>query len=292
MRRGQHWLLLVWWRQRILRRRKGKEVGRDPIEVTHIHPFEFLVSAHGVSKRLAEEGREDTYSSRPNSRRFTIPFSLAFHTPYTTSCTFSTKSACEYPASRNGMSGGSHWASGDSARCGGQLWTRTCTNNNQSRCQMKQTRHKTHHIARQQTAGISPRTAIRPAPKHNHTALVLRVAENVMQRHSKTVQVANVQRTEIMVERVIQQGVVDSEVHRLQARRVDDGTLTPLVRGPGDVRWDMLRRGLVWIGDRSWWEGRVGCGWGGVGRKIKAVWRGLAMESRTVERRTHLRCTQ
>lgn len=81
-----------------------------------------------------------------------------------------------------------------------------------------------------------------------------------------------------MVERVIQQSVIDGEVHRLQAGRVDDGTLTPLVRGPGDVRWDMLRGGLVWIGDRSWWEGRAGCGRGGVGRKIKAIWERVSNE--------------
>lgn len=162
MRRGQHWLLLVWWRQRILRRRKGKEIGRDPIEITHIHPFEFLVSARGVSKWLAEEGREDTYSSRPNSRRFTIPFSLAFHTPYTTSCTFRTKSACEYPASRNGMSGGSHWASGDSARCGGQLWTRTCTK--------QQSESVPNKTDKAQNAPYSTPTNSRHFPSHGHPA--------------------------------------------------------------------------------------------------------------------------
>lgn len=123
---GQHRLLLVRRRQRELRGREGEEVGRDPIEVPHVYPLEFLVPRCDISKRkrMAEDV-EDTYSSKPNSRKFTIPFSLAFHTPYTTSCTFSTKSACEYPASRNGMSGGSHWARGDSAKCGGQLWTKT-----------------------------------------------------------------------------------------------------------------------------------------------------------------------
>lgn len=191
-----------------------------------------------------------------------MPFSLAFHTPYTTSCTFNTKSACEYPASRNGMSGGSHWASGDSAKCGGQLWTRTYTRSNQSRRQMQQRqKHKTHHIACQQAAGISPRAAIWPAPKHNNAALVFRVAENVVQRHGKTVQVANVKWAEIVVERVVQQGIIDGEVHGLQARRVYNGALAPLVRGPGDMRWNVLRGGLVRVGDCGWWEGRTRCGW-------------------------------
>lgn len=77
---------------------------------------------------------------------------------------------------------------------------------------------RTHHIARQQAACISPRTAIGPAPKHNDTALVLRVAQDIVQRHGEAVQMTDVQRAKIVVERVVQQGIIDGEVHGLQTR--------------------------------------------------------------------------
>lgn len=77
---------------------------------------------------------------------------------------------------------------------------------------------RTHHIARQQAASISPRAAIGPAPKHNNTALVFWVAQDIVQRHGEAVQMANVQRAKIMVERVVQKGVIDGEVHGLQSR--------------------------------------------------------------------------
>lgn len=52
------------------------------------------------------------------------------------------------------------------------------------------------------------------APENDSSLLVRRIAQNLVQLHSKTVEVADVQRPEIRMEGIVQKGLVDCEVYR------------------------------------------------------------------------------
>ena len=59
---------------------EGKELWREPIEVTHIYSLEPLVSVADISRRLWMR-QKNTYSSRLKSLSPHNPSSFAFHTP-------------------------------------------------------------------------------------------------------------------------------------------------------------------------------------------------------------------
>lgn len=136
----------------------------------------------------------------------------------------------------------------------------------------------THHIARQKTPCIASRPPIWPAPENNHPPLVLAISKNIVQRHGKPIQVPDVEWAEIVVESVVQQSVVNSEVDWLHPGRVYNAVLATLVGGPGNVGWDMLRGGLVGVRDGGRRERRSGCWRGSVGSQVKAVYSELARE--------------
>ena len=52
------------------------------------------------------------------------------------------------------------------------------------------------------------------APEDYCSLLIRWVAKNLVQLDSKAIQVANVERAEVAMESVVQQGLVDAEVHR------------------------------------------------------------------------------
>jgi hypothetical protein len=90
----------------VLRGGESKEVGGDPVEVTHVNSFKLLISAFHCQHQecdVENKQRVKSYSSRLKSRSPHRPCSLAFQTPYTTSWMFRIKSAWLYPASRKGM---------------------------------------------------------------------------------------------------------------------------------------------------------------------------------------------
>lgn len=87
-----------------------------------------------------------------------------------------------------------------------------------------------------------------------------------MKRDGEPVEVANVQWPKVVVEGVVQQGVIDGEVHGLQARRVGDTVLLPL-RGAATAC-----PGLVWSVEL------VGVGDGG-GRERRRRGRGRSIAS-------------
>lgn len=51
------------------------------------------------------------------------------------------------------------------------------------------------------------------APENNCAILVGGIPQDLVQLHGKSVEVSNVQRTKIAMERIVQQGLVDAEVH-------------------------------------------------------------------------------
>lgn len=52
------------------------------------------------------------------------------------------------------------------------------------------------------------------APKHYVSVLVFPVAENFVQLHREAVQMSNVQRSEVAVERIVDERLINAEVHR------------------------------------------------------------------------------
>ena len=85
-----------------------------------------------------------------------------------------------------------------------------------------------------------------------------------MEGNSKPVEMANVEWAKVVVECVVEQGVVYSEVDRLQARRVGDAVLLALRRASA-ARARLVGSGeLVGIGDGRRREGRRRSGGRGV----------------------------
>ena len=72
---------------------------------------------------------------------------------------------------------------------------------------------------------------IRQSPDYDAVALVRRVAKDLVQHHGKPVQMPDVQRSEVVVERVVEERVFDVEVDgRVLSRSDEDGLLHRLAR--------------------------------------------------------------
>jgi hypothetical protein len=80
-----------------------------------------------------------------------------------------------------------------------------------------------------------------------------------MQRDGETVQMADVQWAEIMMEGIVQERVVDREVHRFQPGRVDDLVRLALRGTTTTGSYHFGRDDLVRVRDHLRWEwGRGG----------------------------------
>ena len=101
---------------------------------------------------------------------------------------------------------------------------------------------------------LTPR--VRGAPEDNGPVLVLGRGEDVVEVEGEAVQVADVQRAEVVVEGVVEEAVVDGEVEGLLG--------PPRVAAP---RGRARRRGRVGVGEEG--VGRRGLR---VGGEVKAVW--------------------
>lgn len=100
------------------------------------------------------------------------------------------------------------------------------------------------------------------APENDRPAVAILLCEHVVQHHSETVQVTDVQRTEIRVECIVQQAVVDGEVYG--RRLIMDGLGSLLRSGRPLAGRSRL------LGSRVR-ERRVLVGLMGVGSEVKAV---------------------
>lgn len=101
---------------------------------------------------------------------------------------------------------------------------------------------------------LTPR--VRGAPEDNGPVLVLGRGQHVVEVEGEAVQVADVQRAEVVVEGVVEEAVVDGEV---------EGLLGP-PRLPAAPRGRARRRGRVGVGEEG--VGRRGLG---VGGEVEAV---------------------
>lgn len=105
------------------------------------------------------------------------------------------------------------------------------------------------------TSGVSS------APEHNGTILVLLSAEDIVELNRKAVEVANVQRTEVMVESVVEESVINGEVARRCSVGLERGRLN------SSLRTFPRGNGLLWVGENGIGRGRMD-----VRGKVETIW--------------------
>lgn len=71
-----------------------------------------------------------------------------------------------------------------------------------------------YHVAGYKAGRVGTAACVCFAMKHNWAITVRWVSEDLVEHHSEAVQVTNVERTEISMKGIVQEGVVDREVHR------------------------------------------------------------------------------
>lgn len=86
-------------------------------------------------------------------------------------------------------------------------------------------------ISSDKTSGIGTASWITPTPEHDLTVLILLGAHVIMKTDSESVQVANVERTEVQMELVIEKTIIDGE---------EDGP-SGLGRSGGFASWKLGR---------------------------------------------------
>jgi hypothetical protein len=69
------------------------------------------------------------------------------------------------------------------------------------------------HVASHQTCGVCTASRIGLAPKYDNAIAVRGVSEDFVEVHCESVQVANVQRTKVGVESIVEEGVINGEVY-------------------------------------------------------------------------------
>lgn len=80
--------------------------------------------------------------------------------------------------------------------------------------QMWRPRLDQNHVACDETRAVGTAPRVCFAVKHHSTIPICRISQNLMEVNCKSVQMSNVERTEVGMEGVVQQGIVDREVHR------------------------------------------------------------------------------
>ena len=106
---------------------------------------------------------------------------------------------------------------------------------------------------------------ISSAPEDNWSLLVLLGSQYVMELDSKAVQVADVERTKVMVESVVKERIVDSKVAGLRSRWFGERGSAGSESCRSLPRRD--RRRLLGVG--KW---RIGSGSDVVGSEVQAIW--------------------
>lgn len=115
------------------------------------------------------------------------------------------------------------------------------------------------HIARHQTSSVGTAPRISLAVKHHCAVTVGGISQNLVEMHGKTIEVSNVERTEVCMEGIVEQGVINSEIDRPLRRVSSWGLLAS--------RSFTRRLGLrCSIGER-----RVSIGGGIVGGEVQAI---------------------
>lgn len=117
------------------------------------------------------------------------------------------------------------------------------------------------HVASNKTCGIGTTPSVRLRVEHHWAITVGRVAQNLMEMDRKPVQMTYVEWTEVCMERVIKQGIIDREIHGA----------SPLPTG--GVRLGS-RRALAWrlrlLGRIREWSSRIRCVV--IRSQIKTIW--------------------
>ena len=74
------------------------------------------------------------------------------------------------------------------------------------------------HVACDQACSIGPAPRVCSAPEYHSSVIVGWIAENLMELHGESVEVTDMQRPEVVVESIVQEGIIDREVDRWRTR--------------------------------------------------------------------------
>ena len=71
------------------------------------------------------------------------------------------------------------------------------------------------HVASHQAGSVCSAPGICSAPEYHRSVIVRRITQDLVELDCESVQVADMQWTEVVVECIVQEGIIDSEVYRL-----------------------------------------------------------------------------
>jgi len=125
-----------------------------------------------------------------------------------------------------------------------------------------------HHVARYQACSICSTPWICPAPEYDSSIIVGWIAQDLVEDDGKPVQVTDVQRTEVGMERIVEEGVIDGEVHwgRAAGIRCSRSLL---------CSWRLLMRWSFCLG--RVWKGSILAGGMSVGCKVQTIYADIAL---------------
>lgn len=84
-----------------------------------------------------------------------------------------------------------------------------------------------HHVAGNQACSIGATSGVGLGVENNRTVAICGVAEDLVELDRKPVQMTDMQRAKVRMERVVQKGIVNGEVHRAVLLAPRRGWLSP-----------------------------------------------------------------
>jgi hypothetical protein len=179
----------------LLRRGEGEEVRCDPIEITHVDSLEFLISAITVRMEKSKQQEFDNILFKVEVAKATQ--TLLFGFPHTINDILNVQDEVRLAVPR--IAEGHVRRIGLRDRRKGEVgWPGL----NQD------------HVACHNAGSICAATGIGLAVENNRAVAVGRISQDLVEKHSEAVEMADVQRTEVGMECVVEKGVVNSEVDR------------------------------------------------------------------------------
>ena len=225
----------------VLRGGESEEVGCNPVEVTHINTFKFLIP---ISKLAAVEinvnQRNILFKVKVTQTTKTLLLGLPHSIDYILDVQDKISLAVSSVAERH-------------------VWWVSLRNRRKG--QMRRPRLNQNHVACNKASSVRTATGICLAVENHRSVAVGRVPEDFVEENCKSVQVTDVKRTKVRVESIVKEGVVDGKVHGRSALASRRGRLLrtrPLAWGLG-----LVERVREWCA-RAW--GRV------IGSQVQPVY--------------------
>lgn len=177
----------------LLRRGEGEEVRCDPIEVTHVDSLELLISGITVRMENSNRPKVDNILFKVEVAKATQTLLLGF--PHTVDDILNVQDEVRLAVPRI--------AEGHVRRIGLR---------NRRKGEVGWPRLNQDHVACHNASSICAATGISLAVENNRAVAVGRISEDLVEKHSEAVEMADVQRTEVGMECVVEKGIVNGEV--------------------------------------------------------------------------------